>query len=227
MTSLFWLFFFFFLKPYNCWRRFHITQLFHPSLLLCTSSCFQLITHLTENWQLKSCILIFSDMVVGFDICDRVVKMVQKQLTLGTYDLIVWRVSSWEWGLLIVFATLLGAVYISFPLTLVNNTSTEFNILEYSVFKTSIFYLLTLVSTLNTSFHKSYTIFFIQHTYASQLTNDVAIIDPSHSAPEPLINTSIIFNVRVCIPFIDTNYIAYVRRPTTLEILRIYHLLDL
>ena len=147
------------LSPIIVGEDFTCHNFFHPSLLLCTSSCFQLITHLTENWQLKSCMLIFSDMVVGFDICDRVVKMVQKTLILGTYDLIVWRVPSWEWELLIVFATLLGAVYISFPLTLVNNTSTEFNILEYSVFKTSIFYLLTLVSTLNTSFHKSYTIF--------------------------------------------------------------------
>ena len=41
----------------------------HPSPLLWTTSCNQLITHFVDNWQLKSFTLFFSDVVVCVIFC--------------------------------------------------------------------------------------------------------------------------------------------------------------
>ena len=83
---------------------------------------------------------------------------------------------------------------------------------------------------MDTPFHKLFTICFTQHTYASQLTSDVSLIDVYHSDPELPNIASTCFNKWFGITFIDINDINginHVRESTTLGILRMYHIPDL
>jgi len=65
------------------------------------------------------------------------------------------------------------------------------------------------------------------YAHTVQLISDIAVIDPSHSASKPSINTSDIFNEWFGILFTDVNHVTHVREPTTIEVLQMYHIPNL